>query len=55
MVEVVTQFKYLGGMLVNVGKPEVELAARKTKAVFRVRQFEKMCKHLCVATKIKCN
>jgi hypothetical protein len=55
MVEVVTQFKYLGSMLVNDGKPEVELAARKTKAVFRFRQFEKMCKHLCVATKMKCN
>jgi hypothetical protein len=42
-------------MLVNDGKPEVELAARKTKAVFRSRQFEKMCKHLCVATKMKYN
>jgi hypothetical protein len=42
-------------MLVNDGKPEVELAARKTKAVFRFRQFEKMCKHLFVATKMKCN
>jgi hypothetical protein len=55
MVEVVTQFKYLGSMLVNDGKPEVELAARKTKAVFRFRQLSKMCKHPCVATKVKCN
>jgi hypothetical protein len=55
MVQVLTQFKYLGSMLVNDGKPEVELAARKTKAVFRFRQFEKMCKHLCGATKMKCN
>jgi hypothetical protein len=55
MVKVVTHFKYLGSMLVNDDKPEVELAARKTKAVFRFRQFEKMCKHLCVATRMKCN
>jgi hypothetical protein len=56
MVEVVTQFKYLGSMLVNDGKLEVELAARKTKAVFRFRQFEKMwgTRHLSVATKMKC-
>jgi hypothetical protein len=43
MVEVVTQFKYLGSMLVNDGKPEVELAARKTKAVFRFRQCASIC------------
>jgi hypothetical protein len=36
MVEVVTHFKYLGSMLVNDGKLEVELAARKTKTVFRL-------------------
>jgi hypothetical protein len=41
MVEMVTQFKYLGSMLVNDDKLEVELAARKTKAVFRFRQLEK--------------
>jgi hypothetical protein len=40
MVECLTcQFKYLGIMLVNDGKLEVELAARETTAVFR---FEKM-------------
>jgi hypothetical protein len=41
MVEVVTQFKYLGSMLVNDGKLDVELAARETKAVFRFRQFRR--------------
>jgi hypothetical protein len=56
MVEVVNQFKYLGSMLVNDGKLEVELAARKTKVVFRYRQFGKMwaARHLSVATKMMC-
>jgi hypothetical protein len=56
MVEVVAQLRYLGSMLVNDGKLEVELAARKTKAVVRFRQFEKMwgTRHLFVATKMKC-
>ena len=56
MVKVVSQFKYLGCMLVNDGKLEVELAARKAKAVFRFRQFERLwgAKHLSVATKMKC-
>jgi hypothetical protein len=56
MVEVVTQFKYLGSMLVNDGKLEVELAARKTKAVFRFRQCGKMwgTRHLSVERKMKC-
>jgi hypothetical protein len=55
-VKVVSKFKYLGSMLVNDGKLEVELGARKAKAVARFKQFEKLwgAKRLSVATKMKC-
>jgi hypothetical protein len=33
MVEVLTHFKYFGGMMVNDGKLEVELAARQPRHV----------------------
>jgi hypothetical protein len=43
-------------LLVNHGKLEGELAARKIKTVFRFTQFAKLwgTRHLSVATKMKC-
>jgi len=56
VVKEVSQFKYLGCVLVTDGRLDVELRIRKGKAVGRFKQFEKMwgTKHLSLATKVKC-
>ena len=56
VVKEVSQFKYLGSVLVTDGRLDVELNIRRGKAVGRFKQFEKMwgTKHLSLATKVKC-
>ena len=56
VVKEVSQFKYLGSVLVTDGRLGVELNIRRGKAVGRFKQFEKMwgTKHLSLATKVKC-
>ena len=56
VVEEVSQFQYLGSVLVTDGRLDVELRIRKGEAVGRFKQFEKMwgTKHLSLATKVKC-
>jgi hypothetical protein len=55
VVKEVSQFKYLGSVLVTDGRLDVELNIRKGKAVGRLKQFEKLwgTKHLSVSTKVK--
>ena len=56
VVKEVSQFKYLGSVLVVDGKLDVELGIRKGRAYGRFKQFEKLwgAKHLSVSTKVKC-
>ena len=56
VVKEVSQFKYLGSVLVTDGRLDVELNIRRGKAVGRFKQFKKMwgTKHLSLATKVKC-
>ena len=56
VVKEVSQFKYLGSVLVTDGRLDVELNIRRGKAVGRFKQFQKMwgTKHLSLATKVKC-
>ena len=56
VVKDVSQFKYLGSMLVVDGKLDVELGIRRGRAYGRFKQFEKLwgAKHLSVSTKVKC-
>ena len=56
MVKEVSQFKYLGSVLVTDGRLDGELNLRRGKAVGRFKQFVKMwgTKHLSLATKVKC-
>lgn len=56
VVKEVSQFKYLGSVLVADGRLDVELKIRKGRALGRFKQFEKMwgTKHLSVVTKVKC-
>jgi hypothetical protein len=56
VVKEVSQFKYLGSVLVADGKLDVELNIRKGRAYGRFSQFEKLwgSKHLSVSTKVKC-
>ena len=56
VVKVVSQFKYLGSVLVADGKLDVELNIRKGRAYGRFNAFKKLwgSKHLSVSTKVKC-
>ena len=53
VVKDVSQFKYLGSMLVVDGNLDVELGIRRGRAYGRFKQFEKLwgAKHLSVSTK----
>ena len=56
VVKEVSQFKYLGSVLVADGKLDVELNIRKGSAYGRFNAFKKLwgSKHLSVSTKVKC-